>query len=93
MSALTLVAATAATSGVASSTTCPSSEWIIYGRATFVKEMCASTISTNCGSWDYAGHASSVFQGSAGRLVHRAGSTPAGGNAATDASDASAGLK
>lgn len=39
--------------------------------ATFVEEMCVNTVSSNC-SWDYAAHASSVFQGTAGRLVHRA---------------------
>ena len=54
--------------------------------ATFVKEMCASTLSSNC-SWDYAAHANSVFQGAAGRLVHRATSTaPA---SAVDGGDAS----
>ena len=31
MGALTLVASDAASSGIASSTTCPSSEWVIYG--------------------------------------------------------------
>jgi hypothetical protein len=39
--------------------------------ATFVEEMCVNTVSSNC-SWDYAAHANSVFQGTAGRLVHRA---------------------
>ena len=46
--------------------------------ATFVKEMCVNTVSTNC-SWDYAAHANSVFQGATGRLVHRTPSTAAAG--------------
>ncbi len=58
--------------------------------ATFVKEMCINTVSTNC-TWDYAAHANSVFQSAAGRLVHHAPSTGgAGGDAAADvAPDAS----
>ncbi len=39
--------------------------------ATFVKEMCVNTVTSNC-TWDYAAHANSVFQGAAGRLVHQA---------------------
>ena len=39
--------------------------------STFVEEMCVNTISSMC-SWDYAGHDNSVFQGTTGRLVHRA---------------------
>ncbi|HEX4446159.1 MAG TPA: sialidase family protein [Polyangiaceae bacterium] len=50
--------------------------------ATFVKEMCASTLSSNC-SWDYAAHANSVFQGATGRLVHRAPSPATGGDASS----------
>ena len=46
--------------------------------ATFVKEMCVNTVSTNC-TWDYAAHANSVFQGATGRLVHRTPSTAAAG--------------
>jgi hypothetical protein len=38
--------------------------------ATFVKEMCVNTVTSNC-TWDYAAHANSVFQGAAGRLVHQ----------------------
>ncbi len=38
--------------------------------ATFVKEMCTNTLSSNC-TWDYAAHANSVFQSALGRLVHR----------------------
>ncbi len=37
----------------------------------FLKEMCPELQIGNC-SWDYAGHANSVFQGAAGRLVHPA---------------------
>ena len=46
--------------------------------ATFVKEMCIHTLSTNC-TWDYKAHDSSVFQGVTGRLVHRAPSVADGG--------------
>jgi hypothetical protein len=38
--------------------------------------MCVNTVSTNC-SWDYAAHANSVFQSTAGRLVHRTPSADA----------------
>jgi hypothetical protein len=58
--------------------------------STFVKEMCPGTVSTNC-TWDYAGHANSVFQGSAGRLVHRSAPATMAGDAGTSPSDASAG--
>jgi len=37
--------------------------------ASFLKEMCVSLNTSKC-SWDYAAHASSVFQGAVGRLVH-----------------------
>jgi hypothetical protein len=37
----------------------------------FLKEMCAKLDTSQC-SWNYAAHASSVFQGAVGRLVHPA---------------------
>jgi hypothetical protein len=37
--------------------------------ASYLKEMCAGATAGNC-SWNYAAHASSVFQGAVGRLVH-----------------------
>ncbi len=46
--------------------------------ATFVKEMCIHTVSTNC-TWDYKAHANSVFQGATGRLVHHSPVTAEGG--------------
>ena len=38
----------------------------------FLKEMCPALQTSDC-SWDYAGHANSVFQGAVGRLVHPGG--------------------
>jgi hypothetical protein len=38
--------------------------------ASFVKEMCPGGTSSAC-TWDYSAHASSIYQGAVGRVIHR----------------------